>query len=402
VNYSRTERDQSPKRITAVLRDDDRQRVESDSPNNRRKGFAEERRRQRREQEIERGYRINIKQVVLAFAVEFFIIALILVGQYYIAEQAARERVISILLFPIGLAVVELARVPLAIAVRTQNSWSVKLMAAMGVIVAVTVTSFSLSTIAYQTFDPRLIEANEKNDALQNLKSQRTIVQNEIAIADTELATQRKELDGANDRIKNLQDQISKVNAIPGQNCKTITNPADNTTSKTCTASNLNAAQAKTLQDQLKNAVNDRDALATRVKAAEAVRAKYDLRPVDERVTKAESDYRMAVTRSQLHSYTSFVVRKSPTEVTDSEVKGLEFYLIFIPSIAAALASTLLAITAVHRIRPKAESAVTMPDEALSVLLGPLVQTIEQEARNMIARAMSAHSQAAGAGTARG
>jgi hypothetical protein len=42
--------------------------------------------------------------------------------------------VFSILLFPIGLAVVELARVPLAIAVRTQNSWSVKLFAAMGVL----------------------------------------------------------------------------------------------------------------------------------------------------------------------------------------------------------------------------------------------------------------------------
>ena len=393
MNYSRTERDQSSAKITTVLRDDHRQRKEDDSPNNRGKGFFRafaEWRQRRREREIERGYRINVKQVVLAFAVEFFIIGLILVSQYYIAEQTAQEHVITILLFPIALAVVELARVPLALAVRTQESWSVKLFAALGVIAAVTVTSFSLSTIAYQTFDPRLIEANEKSNALQNLKSERDIAQNEISLADREVDTRRKERDDANIPIKSLQDQISKIVAVPGQNCKTITNP-DNTTSKTCISQDLNAAQSKmkTLQAELKNAQNDRDSKDALLKTAETKRAKYDLRSTDEKIAKAESDYRIAVTRSQLHSYTSFIVRKPPTEVTDAEVKGLEFYLIFIPSIAAALASTLLAITAVHRIQPpKVESAVAMPDEALTFLLGPLVQTLKQEVKNTVAEAM--------------
>jgi hypothetical protein len=63
--------------------------------------------------------------------------------------------------------------------------------------------------------------------------------------------------------------------------------------------------------------------------------------------------------------------------------------LIFIPSIAAALALTLLAITAVHRIkRPKVEPAAIMPDEALAFFLGPLVQTLRQEMKNAIAEAM--------------
>src|SRR5215203_2687184 len=67
----------------------------------------------RLERDFERGYSINVKQVTLAFAVEFFIIGLILVGQYLVAEETAKDKVFSILLFPIGMAVVELARVPL-------------------------------------------------------------------------------------------------------------------------------------------------------------------------------------------------------------------------------------------------------------------------------------------------
>ncbi len=52
--------------------------------------------------------------------------------------------------------------------------------------------------------------------------------------------------------------------------------------------------------------------------------------------------------------------RKDPRDVTDGEVKTLEWYLIIIPSIAAALSSTLIAMTAVHRIKlPKHIPPVT-------------------------------------------
>jgi hypothetical protein len=46
------------------------------------------------------------------------------------------------------------------------------------------------------------------------------------------------------------------------------------------------------------------------------------------------------------------VTGKAVAEVTDAEVKNLEKYLIIISSIAAALASTLIAITAVRIVRP--------------------------------------------------
>ena len=44
--------------------------------------------------------------------------------------------------------------VPLAIAVRIQKSWNIKLAALLGVMCAVVVTSFSLSQIGHLTFNP--------------------------------------------------------------------------------------------------------------------------------------------------------------------------------------------------------------------------------------------------------
>jgi hypothetical protein len=112
----------------------------------------------RLERDIARGYSINIKQVILAFAVEFVIIGLILVSQFvYAAEfpNPSQYKTVQALLFPLAFAMVELARVPLAIAVRIHHSWNIKLAALIGVVCAVVVTSFSLSQIGHLTFNPR-------------------------------------------------------------------------------------------------------------------------------------------------------------------------------------------------------------------------------------------------------
>src|SRR4030088_2395118 len=102
------------------------------------------------ERDRERGYSINVKQIVLAFAVEFVIIGLILTNNLATVAQlpdTTTFKTIQALLFPIAMAMVELARVPLAIAVRTQNSWNIKFAALIGVFCAVAVTSVSLILI---------------------------------------------------------------------------------------------------------------------------------------------------------------------------------------------------------------------------------------------------------------
>jgi hypothetical protein len=160
-----------------------------------------------------RGYSINIKQVVLAFVIEFTIIGLILTSQCLIAFEQG-PHAFEALLFPIALAMVELARVPLAIAVRTQPSWSVKVAAAVGVLSAVVVTSFSLSTIAYRTFDPRLSQANDSHNDWLSLNTQRVSLVTQRANAEADVEQRIKERDGINELIKTVMGQISTQ---PGQ-----------------------------------------------------------------------------------------------------------------------------------------------------------------------------------------
>lgn len=122
-------------------------------------------RSRRLQRDVARGYSINVKQVVLAFAVEFVIIGLILTGQFVYAVQLPNIShfvIVQTLLFPIALAMVELARVPLAIAVRTQKSWNIQFAALLGVACAVVVTSASLYQIGNLTFNPRLEFVHEK------------------------------------------------------------------------------------------------------------------------------------------------------------------------------------------------------------------------------------------------
>lgn len=80
---------------------------------------------------------------------------------------------------------------------------------------------------------------------------------------------------------------------------------------------------------------------------------------------------------------------KDPNDVSEGEVKTLEWYLILIPSIAAALSSTLIAMTAVHRVRPPKSQAVTaIPDEAVAFLFGPLMAAIQKKADDAVAQAV--------------
>jgi hypothetical protein len=79
---------------------------------------------------------------------------------------------------------------------------------------------------------------------------------------------------------------------------------------------------------------------------------------------------------------------KDPNEVSEGEVKTLEWYLILIPSIAAALSSTLIAMTAVHRLRKPQTRVTAMPDEAAAFLFGPLVEAIKRQADDAVEQAL--------------
>src|ERR1700737_4095833 len=161
----------------------------------------------RLERDQERGYSINVKQIVLAFAVEFVIIGLILTNNFVTVAQlpdVTNLKTVSFLLFPIAMAMVELARVPLAIAVRTQNSWNIKLAALIGVLCAVAVTSVSLILIGNSTFNPRLEDTHKKDDALADLRGKKQERLAQIRIADDLVQQRRRDRDAADKATQSL------------------------------------------------------------------------------------------------------------------------------------------------------------------------------------------------------
>jgi hypothetical protein len=368
---------------------------------------ASERNRTRSERDTARGYTINVKQVVLAFAVEFWIIGLIIVGTYLLIAESSHlsgEAVFGALLFPAALAMVELARVPLAIASRTQDVWHIKLLAALGVIAAITVTSFSLSQIAWKTFDNRIAEATRASDRLSEAKNKKDAAQNKIAQLQHDLEQKINVRNSASERLGVLQAQLTKIsqntiektqpvlgpdgNPIIGPNGKPLTTPSRSV--------NLNQIQLNAVRGEIASTKKELEIADTTIKQAEEDAKKFESSQIDDAVLKAESEYRAAVNNSQLHSYTAMFKGKAVAEVTDSEVKNFEKYLIIIPSIAAALASTLIALTAVRRVKPSEPAEVaTIPDEAAAYLFGPLVQAIRKEANDAVAAAINGHAKAA-------
>jgi hypothetical protein len=349
------------------------------------------RQRNRLDRDRERGYSINVKQIVLAFAVEFVIIGLILVNNYLVVAQlpdATNLKTIQSLLFPIAMAMVELARVPLAVAVRTQNSWNIKFSALIGVFCAVAVTSTSLIQIGNSTFNPRLEDTHNKDDVLTDLRNKRESLSAQITEADALVKQRTIERDHIFQAAQTLNGQLT---AQKPQECTTITLPsaapgAPPSTSQSCRAN----PALKPLTAAIADAKAKLTEAEAALKEAEAQRQnpKYDTRTLDEAIRKAQRDNRGSIYQSQLHAYAAMLLRKDPQNVTDADVKLLEWYLIVIPSIAAAFSSTLIAMTAVRRIKPtKSAPDIHFPDEAAAYLFGPLVAAIRKEAQDAVAAA---------------
>jgi hypothetical protein len=375
-----------------------------------RSSWFSERRRARRERDVERGYSINVKQVVLAFVVEFWIIGLIIIGTYLLIADSgnkivSRDQLFSALLLPAALAMVELARVPLAIAVRTQNSWHIKFFAALGVMAAITVTSFSLSQIAWKTFDIRIADAIRAGDRLDEAKRNKQSFEQKVVQDARDIDQKVNARNAINERLGALQAQLTQIRSNTGTVCKPTLGrdgkpalredgtPAPPTCSPTVA---VNVPQFNALNAQIASTKKELVIAEAELKQSNAAAKANDGRPIEEELAKAESQYRTAVNNSQLHSYTAMVTGKAVSDVTQSEVKNVEKYLIIIPSIAAAFASTLIAITAVRRTKAPAP-VTTLPDEAAAYLFGPLIEAIRQEARDAVRAAINGESPSPGA-----
>ena len=350
----------------------------------------------RLERDHARGYSINVKQVVLAFAVEFVIIGLILANQIGAVAKLPNATWWSIIeggsLF-IALATVELARVPLAIAARTQPSWYIKLVAVAGVMAAVVVTSFSFYLIGWSSYEHRLGEVNQKHVELLKFQDYKTALASQIATADDAVQQKRSDRDSLYEQQSQLQMGLRKQqNVIPGTS-KT-TNPDGTTNTKTYYREDPAFAPLKKDLDNLKPKIA---AAETAFKQAEAQRATYDTRQqeLDQKISVIETEYREAINRSVLHWMAAAWFGKDSDKLTDGEIRTVERYQISIPAIAAALSSTLIAITAVRRRkRPKPQPEAKLPDDAAAYLFGPILTAMTKAANDAVTAAINSHVKA--------
>lgn len=335
-----------------------------------------------------RGYRVHGGRVALAYAIELIVIGASLVGAWLFARHAARgdtDIMIMMMLAPVGYAVLELSRVPLAYSIRTQTSALMRFLAVVGVVCAAGVTIKSMSQLGELMFRPRLTAVAQARQGLKQAEGTRDEVATRIAAADRDVGASEGALKSATESLS----QAMKENAsLPPTKCVPVQRRDANgrtVTRQQCTTDPRVKAQNSALQAAEK-ALGD--ARATQ-EQAQAQRRPLSAKAAEEAVTVAKVRLDEAVSRSQLHAFTAMAFGKDPLRIDDGEIAQLLRVFVFAPAIFISLASTMLALTSIERL-PRKDGTVTLPDEAAQFILAPYATTIIEEAARSAASARMA------------
>lgn len=342
---------------------------------------------ERKAADYERGYSISYKRLGLAFAAEGVIVATSLAGAWLFASIYGGGDPLAfwmMMLAPIAYAVIEFSRVPLAVSIRTQRSTALRIAAALGVAGAAVVTVKSISQLGEIMFRPRLTEASRAHQTFIDAKNAQGTLDRQISDADAVVAQRTRQLQEAENRLKGANTELGQ---LPPQKCFRVTSTTPDGRRVSSTRCNTDP-RTEAMKSSLGTAVKDRQDASSRLDVARAERVKLDREAIDRRTSEAEVGYRDAIMRSQLHSFTAMVFGKDPTQVTDEQIHRFLFIFVFLPAIGASLASTLLALTSVERVRE--EDDVVLDDSAGGFILEPFAAEIIREAREAAETAAAA------------
>jgi hypothetical protein len=322
-------------------------------------------------------YEIVMKQVVIAFVIEGIIIIAGLIGNYSLIPEHERLNygiVLTAMLAPIAYAAMEIARVPLGLATRTQTTFWPKVIATIGLILAAGITTKTMVSLGERMYHARLIEVVEADRKKTETGTALTNMESKIAALDAEVDARAKELATVDDRLKQTNTEMGalpppKTVPIYGTNAKgkkwksfkTVTDP-----------------RTGVMSENLKRAQTDRGEAGRRLDEARAKRAAVDPAQVQMEATNAASAMQAAVLNSQLHSLAGMIHGKNPVEITMGEVFAFQRYFVFLAAVCVAFASTLLAVTAVRRFP---QNDLDIDASAGEYILGPFAEEIITEAR---------------------
>ena len=344
------------------------------------------------ERDQKRGYSINYKQVGLALAIEIVVVIISLIGAWLMASRYGRTSTdyVLMMLAPVAYAMVELTRVPLALATRTQRNHFMKFVATLAVLCAAGVTIKSMSMLGEIMFRPRLEAVAEAKRYLDKANHDHDSIAYAIKNADDLVAQRKSEREAAEQQLSRATAEMGKH---PGQTCSQIFGTDRN--GKDYRGQKCTPDPATLALNQQLHAVSEERAVASKkLEEANGKRDALSLIEVDKLTADAEATYRDALFHSQLHSFTSMVFGKDPNQVTEGEIASFLRIFVFLPAIFVALASTLLAMTAVNPIKQKKDAApAIVPDAAVIQILKAAIQSANMQldnAKNTAARTFGA------------
>jgi hypothetical protein len=340
-----------------------------------------------RERNDARGYSIDYKRVGLAFAIEFVVIGTSLYAAFLFAQMYGGGDSIAkhmMMLAPIGYALIELCRVPLALSSRTQRSRLIKALAALGVVAAMGVTVKSMSQLGEIMFRPRLFEVVKQHELLIQAQNDHTSLTKRIEDADAAVEQVTQEL---KDAEKHLSEATTAIAGLPPTHCQKLWVTTRNSRRVQTTKCNVDP-RTEAMKKNLQQATTTRDVVKVKLDSARAQRATLKREDVDRKLSEAQVAHKDAVLHSQLHSFTAMAFAKDPTQVTDGEIAWFLRIFVFIPAILVSLASTLIAITSVETVKPKEPPPpVQINEGAGAYILEPFAEQIIREATAVAERA---------------
>ncbi|MGO4438435.1 hypothetical protein [Rhizobium sp. RAF56] len=305
----------------------------------------------RSQRERKRGFTVNRKLLATAILVEGSVIgaslfASVVFANRYGMEIGATQIAGLTWLIPLAqrgsvwwlmtvagavAAVAELVRLPLVYAFRTHPSIWMRTGAFVGVLLCCSLTVKAVAVVTEQSYAQRLHEVNKADDVMTESHGRLEKAMAERAAADAAVAPLTDSLQRLDAQIEATNKTIQGTGAPPPDRkvvrsvpskCWDKLRTRSWACSKTVTTFVPVEWQGRPLVTQLAQRNTERDRLtAERTDKAKAVAAAdIEIAGIRNDVVAAETARRVAVDRSQIHSFAGMFLGTSPNEITDAQV----------------------------------------------------------------------------------
>ncbi len=327
------------------------------------------------------GYRIDYKYLGMAYGIELAVVVTSLLSAWFFAKiygHGDATTMSMMMLAPIAYAGIEIARVPLALALRTQPNVFWKLVFAIMVLCAVAVSVKSLSQLGEVMFRPRLIDVTHATIALKDAQSAQANYAAKVAAADAVVKQRGAELDDSEARLKSLNTELG---ALPPDKCTRVWHSNSQGRRFSSQECHIDGRQ-KVMAGNLADAQAAHTEASIKLDEARKVRDGLDPTASAKSVSDLELVRRDAILNSQLHSFTGMFFGKDPTEVSEGELHSFLRIFVFFPAIFASLAATALALASVTPLRQRKDPIEVDDLDLVDHLLGPLTASLDEHARH--------------------